>query len=189
MGRSRAQPAEFGRRATEFANINLTMLVHRRRIISSSGFDYYISVRASVSFFSLQRRPHHRRVSLLTHRPLCYLLSRSITYANEKFGVISKPPATLCSSGVELWQLPVRAWCESACFRHKKLGAWPSVLSGKLVRAGESVQPWEPGRRLCALRRDTSVQYAAFLFCILRGAESGSIRFRLLWCGRRSHLF
>ena len=89
--------------------------------------------------------------------------------ANEKFGVFFKPRYSLPTARwVELWQLPVRAWCECACLRHKKPGACNFNSC------------WEPGESCKRLRNHGSrgedcVRCGVTLQCNTR--RSGSVSF------------
>ncbi|KAF2429433.1 hypothetical protein EJ08DRAFT_278930 [Tothia fuscella] len=97
------------------------------------------------------------------------------TFANEKFGVISNL-ATLFPLWLKLWQLPLRAWRESACIWHQKLRGLPFAFvilsSGSLMGDGVVVQPWEPMRRLCAFMRHFSA-IRSVLDLVLLFSESG----------------
>jgi len=102
------------------------------------------------------------------YKQVIQLLAERLHYANEKFGVIftlwSSRARSTCLS-FELWLLPARAWRDThVCTWHQKIQDQSAVLvylaTGKKSNSVAAFL-WEPVRRLCVLRHDTSVQYAA----------------------------
>ena len=95
-----------------------------------------------------------------------------VPYANEKFGVIFTSSCHLALRA--LASLPARAWRDSRLHsasensEPRKRGC---CLSGQWLSGLVSL--WESVRRLCALRSDTIVQYAACLTSSSRKMKEG----------------